>query len=115
MIKAMILPEHWEELNQVLCKHQIGYTVSFDAHGAHHREMLIVMNPIGVQYYDNDNFTRTAAESVPKAKWEGVGHGYKCSNCNEYAISYEDGCSRDIDFLTHFCPTCGAEMENWED
>ena len=109
MIKAMITPEMWEELNKVLCKLQIGYTVSFDSHEHNHREMLITMNPIGVQYYDSDNFVRTA-EGVPKGKWEKVNGAHRCSNCQEYA----QGCE-DIEFLTHFCPTCGAELENWED
>ena len=116
MIKAFIKPEDWEELNEVLCKHQIGYTVSFDAHGKNHREMLITMNPIGVQYYDSEGFAKVAT-NVPKAKWvptRGSSDDYKCSNCNEYAQSYEDGYSRDNYFLTHFCPECGAEMENWE-
>ena len=113
MIKAMITPEMWEELNRVLCKHQIGYTVSFDAHGMNHREMLIAMNPIGVQYYGNEEFTQVAT-GVPKAKWEKTPHGHKCSNCNEYANSYEDGYSRDNEFLDQFCSKCGAEMENWE-
>ena len=53
MIKSIIKPEDWEELKRVLRKHQIGYTISYDAHGKDHREMLIVMNPIGVQYYDD--------------------------------------------------------------
>ena len=115
MIKAMITPEAWEELEKVLIKHQIGYTVSFDAHGKDHREKLIAMNPIGVQYYE-ESITQTAT-GVPKAKWiptRGSSDDYKCSNCNEYANSYEDGYSRDHYFLTHFCPECGAEMENWE-
>ena len=37
MIKAMITPEMWEELNKVLCKLKIGYTVSFDSNSHHHR------------------------------------------------------------------------------
>ena len=109
MIKAMITPEMWEELNKGLCKLKIGYTVSFDSNSHNHREMLIVMNPIGVQYYDSDNFVRTA-EGVPKGKWEKVNGAYRCSNCQAYAQGYED-----IEFLTRFCPMCGAELENWED
>ena len=109
MIKAMITPEMWEELNKVLCKLKIGYTVSFDSNSHNHREMLIVMNPIGVQYYDSDNFVRTA-EGVPKGKGEKVNGVHRCSNCQAYA----QGCE-DIEFLTHFCPACGAELENWED
>ena len=118
MNKAIIKPEDWEELNRVLCKYRIGYTVSFDACGKDHREMNVTMNPIGVQYYGEKNeFTQTAT-GVPKAKWiptRGSSDDYKCSNCNEYAHSYEDGYSRDHYFLTHFCSECGAEMENWED
>jgi hypothetical protein len=53
MIKSIIKPEDWEELERVLRKHQIGYAISYDAHGKDHREMLIAMNPIGVQYYDD--------------------------------------------------------------
>ena len=53
MIKAIIKPEDWEELEEVLRKHQIGYTVSYGAHGKDHREMLVAINPIGVQYYDD--------------------------------------------------------------
>ena len=113
MIKALIKPEEWEELHKILLKHQIGFTVSFDAHGKNHREMLIAMNPIGVQYYDSDEFTRVAT-GVPKAKWEKTPHGHRCTNCKEYAISYEDSASRDNEYLVHFCPECGAEMENWE-
>ena len=114
MIKAMIAPDMWEELDYVLRKHQIGYTVSFDAHGKDHREMLIAINPIGVQYYGEDNAYTTIATGVPKAKWEKDGHGHKCSNCGEYANSYEDGYSRDNEFLDRFCSKCGTEMENWE-
>ena len=114
MIKAMITPEMWEELNQILAKHQIGYTVSFDSHGKDHREMLIDMNPIGVQYYGKEQEFTQIATGVPKAKWENDKCGYKCSHCNEYANSYEDGYSRDNYFLGHFCSYCGAEMENWE-
>ena len=114
MIKAMITPDMWEELDYVLRKHQIGYTVSFDAHGKDHREMLIAINPIGVQYYGEDNAYTTMATGVPKAKWEGVGYGYVCSNCRNECNGYESSNGSTIDFLDHFCPNCGAEMENWE-
>ena len=39
-----------------------------------------------------------------------VNGAHRCSNCQAYA----QGCE-DIEFLTHFCPACGAELENWED
>lgn len=112
MLKAMLKPEDWKEVVKVLGKYQIGYTVTYDSHGKNHIEKLVAINPIGVQYY-NEDITRIAT-GVPKAKWIEEKHGYKCSNCNEYANSYEDGYSRDNYFLTHFCPECGAEMENYE-
>lgn len=113
MIKAFIKPEDWEELKHILCKLKIGYTVSFEANGKDLREMLVAINPISVQYYNSNDFTKVAT-GVPKAKWEKDGHGHKCSNCDEYANSYEDGYSRDHEFLDEFCSHCGAEMENWE-
>lgn len=53
---------------------------------------------------------RDEAEGVPKGKWEKVNGAHRCSNCQAYARGYED-----IEFLTHFCPACSAELENWED
>ena len=108
MIKSFINSEDWEELNNVLCKLKVGYTVSFEANGKDSREMLVAINPIGVHYKSN-NFTKVAT-GVPEAKWEKDRHGHKCSNCGEYADSYR----RANEFLDQFCSHCGAEMENWE-
>lgn len=55
MIKAIITPEMWEELEKVLRKHQIGYSVTYDAHGKSIEEMIVAMNPIGVQYFKEKN------------------------------------------------------------
>jgi hypothetical protein len=54
MIKAILRPEDWREVVRVLGKHQIGYTVTYDSHGKNHIEKLVTINPIGVQYYDED-------------------------------------------------------------
>ena len=54
MIKAILKPEEWEELEKVLMKLQIGYTVSFDAHGFKCLEKLVTINPIGVEYYTRE-------------------------------------------------------------
>lgn len=113
MIKAIITPEMWEELEKVLRKHQIGYSVTYDAHGSSIEEMIVAMNPISVQYFKEKELVQIAT-GVPKAKWEKDGHGHKCSNCGEYANSYEDSYSRDNEFLDQFCSHCGAEMDNWE-
>ena len=113
MIKAVITPEMWEELEKVLRKHQIGYSVTYDAHGSSIEEMIVTMNPIGVQYFKEKEPVQIAT-GVPKAKWEGVGYGYVCSNCRNECNGYESSNGSTIDFLDHFCPNCGAEMENWE-
>lgn len=55
MIKAMITPEDWQELVRLLSKFQIGYTVSYDQHRNEYLEKLVVINPIAVQYYFDEN------------------------------------------------------------
>lgn len=53
MIKAILTPDMWEELDKLLRKYQIGYNVTFDAHGNSIEEKLVTINPIGVQYFKN--------------------------------------------------------------
>ena len=115
MSKNMITPKDWEELFPILRKLQIGYETIFDAHGERLEEMVIVMNPIGIEYpKHNDNVV--IAEGAPKAKWEydkKVG-SYACSNCNEFCSDWEGGDGTTVHYLNRFCGNCGAEMENWD-
>lgn len=57
MIKAILRPEDWQEVETVLRKYQIGYTVSFDAHLNTYQEQIIAINPIGVHYYNDTKET----------------------------------------------------------
>ena len=36
--------------------------------------------------------------------------GFECDQCHNYAPSYQDG----VEWLSGFCPNCGAEMEGQE-
>lgn len=59
-----------------------------------------------------------AIESIPAAapkmgKWVEVTNGrggHECSECHEYAPSYQDG----REHLTDYCPECGVKMERSE-
>lgn len=42
-------------------------------------------------------------EWIPVTNGRG---GFECSKCHDYAPSYQNG----DDYLSHFCPNCGAEM-----
>lgn len=45
----------------------------------------------------------------PKGKWTTVSHstgGHVCSQCHWYASSYLNG----DEYLSNFCPNCGADM-----
>lgn len=42
-------------------------------------------------------------EWIPVTNGRG---GFECSKCHDYAPSYQNG----DDYLSHFCPNCGADM-----
>ena len=37
--------------------------------------------------------------------------GHECDICHKYAPSYQDG----DEYLTNYCPNCGAKMTEWSD
>lgn len=50
------------------------------------------------------------AEPVRKGRWVPVTNGrggFECSICHSYAPSYQDG----VEWLSPFCPNCGAKMD----
>ena len=45
-----------------------------------------------------------------RGRWVPVTNGrggYECDQCHNYAPSYQDG----VEWLSDFCPECGARME----
>lgn len=60
---------------------------------------------------------RMAEEALEKQKtghWIDVTNGrggHKCDNCHEYAPSYQSG----DEYLTKYCPECGAKMQEVEE
>lgn len=50
------------------------------------------------------------AEPVRKGRWVPVTNGrggFECSICHSYAPSYQDG----VEWLSLYCPNCGAKMD----
>lgn len=50
------------------------------------------------------------AEPVKHGRWEPVTNGrggFECSICHSYASSYQDG----VEWLSPYCPNCGAKMD----
>lgn len=49
-----------------------------------------------------------------KGKWIPVTNGrggFECDQCHNYAPSYQDG----VEWLSGFCPNCGADMRGEQD
>ena len=56
------------------------------------------------------NIAIEALENQKTGHWIDVTNGrggHKCDNCHEYAPSYQSG----DEYLTKYCPNCGAKME----
>lgn len=68
-----------------------------------------------VAIIDNDAQTiaqlpSAEVEPVKHGRWEPVTNGrggFECSICHSYAPSYQDG----VEWLSPFCPNCGARMD----
>jgi len=56
-------------------------------------------------------YERGKAEAYPKkGKWIPITNGrmgFECNQCRNYAPSYQNG----VEWLSDFCPNCGARME----
>ncbi len=75
------------------------------------------------QYWDNDGSARKCTKELAKdvltllkeqeaktGKWIPVTNGrggMECSICHDYAPSYQNG----TEYLSKYCPRCGAKME----
>ena len=49
-----------------------------------------------------------------RGRWVPVTNGrggYECDQCHNYAPSYQDG----VEWLSDFCPNCGADMRGEQD
>lgn len=60
------------------------------------------------------NTLTTAAEPIKHGRWVPVTNGrggFECSVCTNYAPSYRDG----VEWLSRFCPNCGAKMDEVEE
>lgn len=60
-----------------------------------------------------DNVPTIEAEPVRKGRWVPVTNGrggFECSICHSYAPSYQDG----VEWLSLYCPNCGAKMNTEE-
>lgn len=60
-----------------------------------------------------DFFNAVMQRIRPKGKWVEVTNGrggHECSECHDYAPSFQNGAER----LSHFCPSCGADMRGAE-
>lgn len=71
----------------------------------HHKQVQEVMSKIDEM--------RSKIEAMPSAektgKWIPVTNGrggFECNKCHNYAPSYQDG----VEWLSDFCPNCGARM-----
>lgn len=58
--------------------------------------------------WDDDEKVWTIVEKRERAEWKTDGHDiYECSNCG-FEI-----CGDEILEIYHYCPHCGATMENY--
>ncbi len=58
-----------------------------------------------------ESFKQLPSVTQKSGKWIKVTNGrggHECDICHEYAPSYQDG----DEYLTKFCPNCGAKMES---
>lgn len=56
------------------------------------------------------NMIANAPSAENTGKWIPVTNGrggFECNKCHNYAPSYQDG----VEWLSDFCPNCGARME----
>jgi hypothetical protein len=51
---------------------------------------------------------RKKGEWIPVTNGRG---GFECDQCHNYAPSYQDG----VEWLSGFCPNCGADMREVDD
>ena len=51
---------------------------------------------------------RKKGEWIPVTNGRG---GFECDQCHNYAPSYQDG----VEWLSGFCPNCGADMRGEQD
>ena len=51
---------------------------------------------------------RKKGEGIPVTNGRG---GFECDQCHNYAPSYQDG----VEWLSGFCPSCGADMRGEQD
>ena len=51
---------------------------------------------------------RKTGKWIPVTNGRG---GFECDQCHNYAPSYQDG----VEWLSGFCPNCGAEMGKQDD
>lgn len=57
-----------------------------------------------------ENLPSAEVEPVKHGRWTPVTNGrggFECSMCHSYAPSYQDG----VEWLSRYCPNCGAKME----
>lgn len=60
-----------------------------------------------------ENASTIEAAPVVRGEWMGVTHGrggHECSKCRGYAPSFQNG----VEYLSNYCPNCGAKMESEE-
>ena len=50
----MLLKKDWEEINKILAKHKIGYTVSYQDHKTGDITKVISIKPIEVVYFEEE-------------------------------------------------------------
>ena len=63
-----------------------------------------------------DDYTVLPSEQQERmrGRWVPVTNGrggYECDQCHNYAPSYQDG----VEWLSDFCPNCGADMRGEQD
>lgn len=65
---------------------------------------------------ENFEKMRPAESERKKGKWQWCGNHHLCSECDEWALTKwdEDECD-EVDVLTDFCPSCGADMREGEE
>lgn len=65
-------------------------------------------------YLEAVRMARESLENQKTGHWIDVTNGrggHKCDNCHEYAPSYQSG----NEYLTKYCPNCGAKMQEVEE
>ena len=80
------------------------------------KNLLHTWSTVEVKYFVVDMLEKLPSAQLERKKGEWIPvtngrGGFECDQCHNYAPSYQDG----VEWLSGFCPNCGADMRGEQD